>query len=259
MARVFGQGLAAPVGSVLPLRRVGDDGARRWQSGKWFFRADTLFLIPGDSPIGFRLPLDSLPWADPDSIESEFERGSVRAAASRCRRRRAAHAPRAAPGGGAFDAGAAGRRRRPAAAEPGVVRTALAVEPRGGMLHVFFPPLYAAEDWLDLIAADRGDRRASSAARWCWKATCRRRDPRLLHFSVTPDPGVIEVNVHPADNWAEHVERTEQLYEEARAGRAGHGEIHARRPPCRHRRRQPCGDGRRARRRTARSCAGPTC
>ncbi len=42
------------------------------------------------------------------------------------------------------------------------------------------------------------------------------RDPGLLHFSVTPDPGVIEVNVHPASNWAEIVQRGEQLYEEAR-------------------------------------------
>ncbi|WP_048861501.1 transglutaminase family protein, partial [Acidisphaera rubrifaciens] len=56
LARVFSQGLAASVGVVLPLRRVDDGGGRRWQSGRWFFRGDHLFLIPGDAPIGFRLP-----------------------------------------------------------------------------------------------------------------------------------------------------------------------------------------------------------
>ena len=60
LARIFGRGLAAPAGSVLPLRRVIQDGARRWQSGKWFFRDDVMFLIPGDSPMGLRLPLESL-------------------------------------------------------------------------------------------------------------------------------------------------------------------------------------------------------
>ena len=34
-----------------------------WMSGAWFLRDDdTLWLIPGDSPMGLRLPLDSIPW-----------------------------------------------------------------------------------------------------------------------------------------------------------------------------------------------------
>ncbi len=73
LTRVFDRGLDAPVGSVLPLRRTGLDGQRRWQSGKWFVRDDVLFLAAGDSPIGLRLPLESLPWADPESIEPVFE------------------------------------------------------------------------------------------------------------------------------------------------------------------------------------------
>ena len=73
LARVFGQGLASTVGSVLPLRRVIDDGARRWQSGKWFFKSGEMFLIPGDSPIGLRLPLESLPWVDPEQAEYDVE------------------------------------------------------------------------------------------------------------------------------------------------------------------------------------------
>ena len=73
MVRLFNQGLAAAVGSVLPLRRAIDGGVRRWQSGQWVFRDGTMFLVPGDSPIGFRLPLDSLPWGDPDHLYQEFE------------------------------------------------------------------------------------------------------------------------------------------------------------------------------------------
>ncbi|HVY16025.1 MAG TPA: transglutaminase family protein, partial [Rhodopila sp.] len=73
LAKVFGQGLNSVVGSVLPLRRVIDGGARRWQSGKWFFKAGEMFLVPGDSPIGLRLPLEALPWVDPEHAEFDAE------------------------------------------------------------------------------------------------------------------------------------------------------------------------------------------
>ena len=73
LARVFDQGLAAPVGCVLPLRRAVSDGARIWQSGQWFFRDGALFLVPGDSPIGFRLPLDTCPGPTRRRSRPEFE------------------------------------------------------------------------------------------------------------------------------------------------------------------------------------------
>ena len=216
MARVFGQGLASPVGSVLPLRAVATDGTRRWTSGKWFFRGDTMFLIPGDSPVGYRMPLDSLPWYDPDKREQEFEPDPfaereplpAQAMLRRARAERSGHpfAPfplssQVAPEEWRF--------------EPDVVRTALAVEARGGILHVFYPPLFTAEDWLDLTAAIEATA-AEFGKPVVLEGYLPPSDPRLLHFSVTPDPGVIEVNVHPSPSWAEHVERTEQLYEEAR-------------------------------------------
>jgi uncharacterized protein (DUF2126 family) len=217
LARVFEQGLGAAVGSVLPLRRVMEGGQRRWQSGRWFFRDGALFLVPGDSPIGLRLPLDSLPWADPASIEPDVEpdpfapRGPLppRQALGRPQ-------PHATMGAGA-EAFRPVEQPLPEVGrgEPGLVRTALTVEARDGKIHVFYPPLTAVEDWLDLTAAIEAIA-AEAGRKVVLEGYLPPRDERLNHFSVTPDPGVIEVNIHPSTGWAEHVERTEVLYEEAR-------------------------------------------
>ena len=71
LARVFEQGLDRIVGYVLPVRRGPD--TRTWASGRWFLRSEHLFLIPGDSAIGYRLPLDSLPWAAKDDLDEILE------------------------------------------------------------------------------------------------------------------------------------------------------------------------------------------
>ena len=83
-----------------------------------------------------------------------------------------------------------------------MVRTALAVEARDGLLHVFFPPLFAVEDWLALTAAVE-ETAAETGRKVVLEGYLPPEDERLLHFSVTPDPGVIEVNVHPADSWTQ--------------------------------------------------------
>jgi uncharacterized protein (DUF2126 family) len=222
MARVFGQGLSATVGSVLPLRRVAQNGSRRWQSGKWFFRPGVMFLIPGDAPIGFRLPLDSLPWADPQNIDYEVEPDPFAPLEKLPPRQAFVRGLGASPyGTGPNGHGLGGPGPMPqhlpeiGREEPHLVRTALAVEPRGGKLHVFLPPLYAAEDWLDLAAAIEATAE-EFGTQVVLEGYQPPRDPRLNQFSVTPDPGVIEVNIHPAENWSEMVERTEQLYEIAR-------------------------------------------
>ena len=257
LARVYGQGLASTVGSVLPLRRVVDGDTLRWESGKWFFRDGPMFLIPGDSPVGFRLPLESLPWADPSHLPYETERDPFAPVAPlpphprRDLERQArlyAAAGQGTPGyygyghGTTGNYGAAGfgpgslgangygaipgqpvlqdpdwdsERPRVGREETGLVRTAMAIEARGGMIHVFFPPLYEAEDWIDLAAAIEAT--AEELGRRVFLEGYQPpSDSRLASFSVTPDPGVIEVNVHPAASWGEQVERTEQLYEIAR-------------------------------------------
>jgi uncharacterized protein (DUF2126 family)/transglutaminase-like putative cysteine protease len=239
LARIFGQGLAAEVGSVLPIHRVMQDGVRRWQSGRWFFRGEHMFLIPGDSPIGLRLPLSSLPWMSPEDAlrTQDFEADPfawrddlppyAALMAQRAMRanqdseplpQRALRTPHAGEG---VASSIEDFRPQPqaipvvGASDPSVVRTALTVESRDGKLHVFFPPLFAAEDWLEMVAAVEGTA-AEMGRKVVLEGYLPPSDPRLLHFSVTPDPGVIEVNIHPATNWETLVERTGQLYEEAR-------------------------------------------
>ena len=103
---------------------------------------------------------------------------------------------------------------------PGVIRTALCVEPRQGRVHVFMPPVESTEDYIDLIAAIE---RTAAQLKMpvIIEGTPPEHDPRLNHLKVTPDPGVIEVNMHPAHGWPEIVEQTSTLYDEARQTRLG--------------------------------------
>jgi len=99
-----------------------------------------------------------------------------------------------------------------------LTRTALCAEAREGRLYLFMPPLERVEDYLELVAGHRSHRRRAAlpGAAGGLRAPA---DYRLSNFRVTPDPGVIEVNVQPSATWDELVERTEFLYEEARQTR----------------------------------------
>ncbi len=212
LRRLFSEGLGPAVGHVLPLAR--GEGQQGWQSGSWFLCEERCFLIPGDSPLGYRLPLDTLPWVAPldypwmhapDPTQSfpplpPYERLGRPVQGGR-------GAPRAAEARpGAFASAAS------------IIRTALCAEPRDGRLHVFMPPTVALEDYLELVAA------VESAARELRLPVVVEgyeppRDPRLVRLRLTPDPGVIEVNIQPAAGWEELVEQTGFLYEAARESR----------------------------------------
>jgi len=214
LARLFNQGLATSIGSVLPLCCKEEGGTRRWASARWFFRGGRLSLIPGDNPIGFRLPLDSLPWAEPDEIEYPVEpdpyedRPALPPVSHFTTVRRIVETDSMVPR-------AEQKPPKIGQSEADLVRTALSVEPRAGVLYVFLPPLYEIEDWLALVSAI--EETASELNRpVVLEGYAPPSDPRLMSFSVAPDPGVIEVNIHPALHWKDLVHRTEQLYEEAR-------------------------------------------
>ena len=196
LRRIFSQGLDAVVGYVLPLRRFGAGERRRWQSEAWEMREGKIFLVQGDSSMGVRLPLAALPYVDPKELEGDEPEPDPLAPAG-------ALPPHSAlPGPGEASSGRG-------------IRTALTVQAREGLLYVYIPPLTSAEDWLSLIAAIE-QAAVSLGQKLVLEGYKAPYDRRLDSFSVTPDPGVIEVNVQPAASWDEIVLHTEQLYEEAR-------------------------------------------
>ena len=82
------------------------------------------------------------------------------------------------------------------------------------------PPLPVAEDYVDLLAAIE-DTAAHLEMPVVIEGYTPPDDPRFRQIKVTPDPGVIEVNIHPAANWQELVANTTALYEDARQSRLG--------------------------------------
>jgi len=214
-------------GYVLPLAR--DPLGQAWRSEPWFLRRERCYLAPGDSPLGWRLPLDSLPWVAPvdrDTAEPPDPNQTFpalpSAAALRARvttPRRVATGHRADPRDGRVSGGGeAPRAPAPGESAPWIPRTALCAEARGGVLYVFMPPLDSLEAYLELTAAIE----ASAAALGqpvVLEGYEPPRDPRLDNFRITPDPGVIEVNVQPSARWRDLVERTTHLYEATRSAR----------------------------------------
>jgi uncharacterized protein (DUF2126 family)/transglutaminase-like putative cysteine protease len=221
LSRLLERGLNEIVGYALPLQRRRQPQADpSWASGPWFFRSDHMFLIPGDSPIGYRLPLESLPWVAPDEYPHLYPRDPT-----------APLPPLPAPQRYvSSDMSSAGRPHRLGVVEqarpqrgesaPGVIRTALCVEPRNGRVHVFMPPVATTEDYLDLVAAVEATA-ASLKLPVILEGTPPPADARLNSFKITPDPGVIEVNLQPAHSWDDLVRHTTTLYEEARQSRLG--------------------------------------
>ncbi len=307
LRRVFEAKLEAPVGYVLPIKATDPwtNAGAKWTTGAWYFRDDRMYLIPGDSPMGLRLPLDSLPWvrkADypylverdpteertplpphsslaapyqrlsetrltdgapqsqnttPVAIPSTQRRDGVPILGGSGRAREAARkfqsalkktngnastsvlagapAPAHSPtpsntGTGQTEPSDFARVPGPHESAHWVTRTALCVEVRdprrangpkaetlgesSGVLYIFMPPLERLEDYLDLLAAIETTAK-SQGVKLVLEGYPPPRDPRLKLLQVTPDPGVIEVNIHPVTNWKDLVANTEFLYNAA--------------------------------------------
>ena len=214
LRKVFEKGLSTPTGFVLPLQRgVGKNGPE-WQTGLWMLRGQHLFLVPGDSPVGLRLPLASLPWvATADALVNYGVDPMINHAPLPVPDRRAPSDPVFQMRGDDHD-----RKPKPHESAPWIVRTALCVESREGRIHIFMPPILVLEDYIELLAAIE-DTAAFLGMPVVIEGYTPPHDPRIKEVKVTPDPGVIEVNVQPVRNWAELVHNTEALYEQARLSR----------------------------------------
>jgi uncharacterized protein (DUF2126 family) len=202
-------GLSKPIGYVLPLRRALTKAeGEGWLTEPWRFKRKRLFLVPGDSPVGLRLPLGSLPVLKPEDfpyitpVDPYEARGPLRTFDATYRLK----TPESAPP------------PKTVAGKVPPVRTALSVEPRDGVLYVFMPPLARVEEYLELVAHLEV---AAEGLPVRLEGYTPPEDARIQVLKVTPDPGVIEVNVQPARDWGEAVAITSGVYEDARATRLG--------------------------------------
>lgn len=200
LARVLGRGLGSVVGYALPLGW--DELDRGWVSAPWTFRRERLFLLPGDSPLGLRLPLDRLGGAAPAPYQRDVTTLDPAAEPLLVRQPEQPGQPSQpeqpeppAP---------------PILPEQQALRTALCVEPRDGALWFFLPPMPTAEAYLELVAAvERTARQLGRAVRL--EGYGPPSDPRLLRCQVTPDPGVVEVNLPPTASFAEYTALLERV------------------------------------------------
>lgn len=195
-------GLGTPAGYLLPLIDDRLPDGYGWRSSAWPLRREQLFLIGGDSSMGYRLPLNSLPQRLPEEIEDSFATDPF--------------APHPALG----DSEASAVRDLPRPDPREVVRTGLCLQLREGRLHVFLPPLSSLEAFAELLRKLEAVA-AEQARPLVLEGYLPGADPRLQRLAVTPDPGVLEINIHPAADWKGLVERFEGLYEDARACRLG--------------------------------------
>lgn len=220
LAQVLDKGLDTPTGYLLPL--AWNVSANRWASSIWSMRREKIVLIPGDSPMGLRLPLDSLP------LFEESREGAKTAKPLRDEEiERDPFAPRTALPAYSeipthFDVSKAPTLvpQEDTKGDNDVLKTTLCVQARSGRLYVFMPPLNYLEHYVSLLACIEQTAKELSMP-VVLEGYEPPKDSRIVKLLVTPDPGVIEVNVHPSNNWRELVTTTQALYEEAHQCRLG--------------------------------------
>ncbi|MCP4597551.1 DUF2126 domain-containing protein [Neptuniibacter sp.] len=210
IAKLLQRGLTSASGFILPL--AWDFGCSEWYSSPWPMKREQVVLIPGDSPMGFRLPLDSLPYQVPEEREPQVEADPFEFS-------------RPLPKPDYFTEATDQLSEMKPSDEMSshraeVIRTALCVEPRDGKLYLFLPPITYLEHFLQLIATIE-----KTAADLDMPVVLEGYEPpkdsRLKKLLVTPDPGVIEVNIHPSESWSELVDNTTRLYQSAHECRLG--------------------------------------
>jgi len=214
--RIFENDLGAAVGYALPIMHKGRTKSAQWISGPWQFCTEQMYLVPGDSPMGLRMPLDSLPWAKKEDHSKSHERDPL--------------APLEALAEGADQTQTQGdvslktsssqKQLQSGESAKDVVRTALCVEARKGHLYVFLPPCETIEAYLALVKAIEITA-SELKTPVVIEGYAPPFDARVDCFKITPDPGVIEVNVAPVKNWPALVEQTTDLYEDAHHSRLG--------------------------------------
>ncbi len=225
IAKVFENGLERLVGYALPLNRRHEASGPVWLSGIWPLRQDYVFLSPGDGPVGYRLPLASLPWVSETDYPYVIEQDPFDD--------RPPLPPHPAMAAHAADGAHDGRWQQQIAQPESrnqplrqgesagwVVRTAVCVEPRQGRLYVFLPPFAMLEDWLELVALVE-QTAVETGLPVILEGYGPPKDSRLNSLSVTPDPGVIEVNIHPSSDWETLAHKTIELYQDARRSHLG--------------------------------------
>ncbi|MFT7245842.1 MAG: hypothetical protein ACI82A_003213 [Candidatus Azotimanducaceae bacterium] len=198
MARLLDKGMSEATGFCLPLQWNSD--VNHWQSSSWSFRRGRLTLIPGDSPMGLRLPLGELSMRPDEDYPTDRDPFETREPLKEQKNTQAPNDERAAT------------------TAENLVRTSLCIEVRDGKLHVFLPPITHLEEFINLISAIESVA-TESATPVIIEGYEPPKDPRLQKLLITPDPGVIEVNVHPVKTWREQIENTTELYKLARESR----------------------------------------
>lgn len=211
LARLLEAGLGEVVGYVMPIKPVEvkkkskEKATSEWLTSKWPLKREHLYLLSGDSPMGLRLPLSTLPWVLPEDMDPAFAADPF-------------EATEALDDDVKANVKVKNKKSKPSPRE--VIHTALCVEVRAGRLYVFMPPTTRLEDYLALVRVVEDTAAEQQLKLWIEGYTPPR-DARVKMLSVTPDPGVIEVNIHPAASWSELVSNVTILYEEARLTRLG--------------------------------------
>jgi uncharacterized protein (DUF2126 family) len=222
LARLLEKGMSDPVGFVLPLSW--DDSTQAWKSNLWDLRRERLILLPGDSPLGLRLPLDDLPWHKDNNVIIERdhfdERGALATHEQLYRHQDNASTHKISSQLIQQTSSNMPEDETIETQKTPIIRTALCIESRDGRVHVFMPPMETLDSYLLLLANIEKTAEELSIP-VIIEGYEPPRDHRLQKLLVTPDPGVIEVNVHPVSNWRDLIANTTELYAAARESRLG--------------------------------------